>query len=239
MSAHILLIEDDPALLTILQAAIAFGGFSEQSVGRGRDALAAFDAAEFDAVLIDLGLPDMDGAELLQSLRERSDVPIIVVSGRGAERDKIEALDLGADDYVSKPFLPGELLARVRAALRRHMRLNRPDRVAEGGSTREPIAAGALRLDPLDRSVSLGDRRTVLSGAEFRILKLLAEQSGAVVTKNDMLDLLYRGDPPPGTRVIEVYISKIRRKLLELDDGEMVLTVRGEGWQLMPPEAQA
>ena len=120
MAARILVIEDDPALLTILKAALDYGGFKEELVGSGADVVAAFKRRGFDAVLIDLGLPDVYGAEVLRELRADLDVPILVVSGRGSERDKIDALDLGADDYVSKPFLPGELLARIRAALRRH-----------------------------------------------------------------------------------------------------------------------
>ena len=107
MTARILLVEDDPALLSILTAAIGFGGFSSDPVRTGLEALKAFERGGFDAVLMDLGLPDMDGGEVLTSLRAMTDIPIIVVSGRGSERDKIQALDLGADDYVAKPFLPG------------------------------------------------------------------------------------------------------------------------------------
>ena len=156
MSARILLVEDDAALLTILEAAVAHGGFSSEAVGSGAAAVEAFRSRPFDAVLIDLGLPDRDGGEVLQALREASDVPILVVSGRDSERDKVEALDKGADDFIAKPFLPGELLARIRSALRRHRGEQGP---AEAGvratEMRDPISVGPLILDPLHRSAEL------------------------------------------------------------------------------------
>lgn len=119
MNARILIIDGDPAMLAILRASVADGGFDCRSAVSGEEALELFKAGAFDAVLMDLGLTDIEGGELLHTIRALSDVPIIVVSGRIAEEDKIQALDLGADDYVAKPFLPGELLARIRAALRR------------------------------------------------------------------------------------------------------------------------
>ena len=237
MTARILLVEDDPALLSMLRAAVVYGGFSEESVASGREAIARFKAGSFDAVLIDLGLPDLDGSEVLLSLRGISDVPILVVSGRGAERDKIALLDLGADDYIAKPFLPGELLARLRAALRRHRAQAEPGEAAPADD-RQPIRVGPLTLDPFDRSVSSEGGSAMLTDGEFTILKALIGAPGTFVPKDELLRALYCNDQPPAeTRIVEVYVSNIRRKLRDLCEEEWILNARGRGWKLDLPRA--
>lgn len=236
MSARILLVEDDPALLTVLQAAVEYGGFKSESVGTGRDAIERFRSRPFDVVLIDLGLPDLDGGEVLAKLRESSDVPILVVSGRGTERDKVEALDRGADDFVSKPFLPGELLARIRAALRRYRGQEEVPAVEEADDGRDPIQVGALTLDPFHRTVELHGRKTVLSDTEYKVLKRLATSREGVVSKSSLLKTLYDSDALEETRIVEVYISNIRRKLRSLHEYDLILNFRGRGWKLVVPE---
>jgi DNA-binding response OmpR family regulator len=236
MSARILLVEDDPALLSVLRAAIAFGGFTEESAASGRDAIALFERTPFDAVLVDLGLPDLDGAEVLLSLRKLSDVPIIVVSGRGGEHDKIALLDLGADDYIAKPFLPGELLARVRAALRRHRAQGTGGSGAATDDDRHPIRAGSMTLDPFHRTVAIGAETALLTEGEFTVLKALINAAGTFVPKEELLRALYCDEEPPAeTRIVEVYISNIRRKLRGMRDDEMILNARGRGWKLELP----
>lgn len=233
MSARILLVEDDPALLAILKASVAYGGYASESVSRGEDAVRALEAGQFDVLLLDLGLPDCEGGELLSRLRSFSDVPIIVVSGRGTERDKIEALDLGADDFVAKPFLPGELLARVRATLRRAA--SRHSARAAEDPARSPLRVGALTLDPLHNSAALGTGRVTLNAAEFRVLQLLA-RGGATVSRTDLLAGLYGDNAPAETNVVDVYISRLRAKLRDLPDAEdLVVNVRGQGWRLRIP----
>jgi two-component system KDP operon response regulator KdpE len=237
MTARILIVEDEPSLLAILQAAVTHGGFKSDSVGTGAAAMAALAESRFDAVLMDLGLPDMDGAELLATLRERFDLPVIVVSGRGTERDKIDALDRGADDYVAKPFLPGELLARLRAALRRHrIHAAKLGERTRSGDQRDPVAFGPLTLDPLDRSVELKGRKTFLSDAEFKVLLMLATSEESIVDKPSLLKTLYDAEVLQETRIVEVYISNIRRKLRDLHDMELILNFRGRGWKLIAPE---
>jgi two-component system KDP operon response regulator KdpE len=238
MSARILLVEDDPALLTILQASIAYGGFTAESVGSGNEAIELFRSHAFDAVLVDLGLPDLDGAHVLRTLRAESDVPILVVSGRMSERDKIEALDQGADDFISKPFLPGELLARIRAALRRHatQREGPNGERAPGLDSRDPVSIGPLTLDPFHRTVELHGRTTVLSDAEFKILNTLATSAEDVVSKASLLKTLYDSEALEETRIVEVYISNIRRKLRSIRDAEFIFNFRGRGWKLVVPE---
>ncbi|HEX8571126.1 MAG TPA: response regulator transcription factor [Allosphingosinicella sp.] len=233
MTAHVLVVEDDAALLAMLQAALAYGGFASDAVSRGADAVTAVESGRFDAILLDLGLPDCEGGELLPRLRALSDLPIIVVSGRGAERDKIEALDLGADDFVAKPFLPGELLARIRAALRRYAA--RQDRGPEDPA-RSPLRIGGMILDPLDCSVGLAGGKAELSGAEFQVLQRLASGRGATVSRSELLAEMYGDEAPAETNVIDVYISRLRAKLRDLPGGEdLIANVRGQGWRLRIP----
>ena len=240
MSARILLVEDDPALLTILQAAMNFGGFRGEAVSSGCDAIEAFKARPFDAVLVDLGLPDLDGTDLLHALRELSDVPILVVSGRDTERDKIDALDRGADDFIPKPFLPGELLARIRSALRRYRTMREREAAGAGRidtlDLRDPISIGPLVLDPFDRTVELNGRKTQLSEAEFKVLTTLATSDEDVVSKQALLRRLYDSDAFAETRIVEVYISNIRRKLRSIREYDFILNFRGRGWKLVIPE---
>lgn len=238
MTARILLVEDDPVLLSILSAAIGFGGFQSEAVKTGLEALKAFEQGGFDAVLMDLGLPDMDGGEVLTSLRRHTDIPIIVVSGRGSERDKIQALDLGADDYVAKPFLPGELLARLRAALRRHRRGRGGGGEGEGAAApvdaeRMPVRLGQITLDPLKRSAEADGQEVTLNETEYKVLSLLARERGTIVARTDVLAALYGDHPPKESRIVDVYISNIRKKLAPLPGGEeLIATYRGRGWMI-------
>ncbi len=239
MSAHLLIVEDDPALTTILEAAINYGGFTSKAAASGGEALSLFANDRFDAVLMDLGLPDRDGGELLQQLRTQSDVPILIVSGRGTEQDKIEALDLGADDFLAKPFLPGELLARIRAALRRATPADHGDdgRLVHGADDeRQPVRVGALTLDPFDQTATLGDRGTVLSDAEYKVLKALATNADRLVSKPDILRVLYGDEEPRETKVVDVYISRIRQKLKGIGaEDDLILNRRGMGWTFRQP----
>ena len=241
MNACILIVEDEPALLAMLSAAVAFGGYSSQSVSSGQEALDALATGRFDVVLLDLGLPDGDGGQLLPAIRKTSNVPIIVVSGRGTERDKIEALDLGADDFVAKPFLPGELLARIRAALRRSQArgIANPAKAAPAplpSPAGECENFGPLSLEPLSRSLSLGDQKIILSGAEYRVLRLLALRAGATVSRADVRQHLYAADTASDSNIVDVYISRIRAKLRSiLPSEDLIANVRGEGWRLHLP----
>ena len=185
---QILLIEDEPAMLHLLEATMAYGGLKSDAAPSASEALIRLETNEYDAVLLDLGLPDADGARVIESIRNNSDVPILVVSGRGTERDKIAALDLGADDYIAKPFLPGELLARIRAALRRNP-------AKEEIPTRLP--ARRLRLSPLEK----------------KLFALLEDRAGEVVTNDEITDALWGTTSASGISHLRVLVAHLRRKL--------------------------
>ncbi|HZF43113.1 MAG TPA: response regulator transcription factor [Sphingomonadaceae bacterium] len=229
MAAKLLIVEDDQAVLAVLEAAVRYGGFASLSVGTGREALAEVSDGGFAAVLLDLGLPDTTGDLLLQELRQKTTIPILVVSGRGTESSKINALDLGADDFIEKPFLPGELLARIRAAIRRSPRHSDP-LTAE----RLPLRVGSLVLDPLDRTVRVREATVQLNEAEHRILFLLATEAGDLVSRAALLRDFYGDDASLQTKILDVYISRLRAKLRQLiPDRELIVSQRGAGWSLV------
>jgi DNA-binding response OmpR family regulator len=241
MSAHLLVIEDDPALLFMLEAALSYGGFTSRSAKTGREGVDAFKTEQFDGVLMDLGLPDFDGGELLTTLRQLSDMPIIVVSGRGTEQDKVEALDLGADDFVPKPFLPGELLARIRAALRRTAPLSREaassnvQRLQAGPA--EPLAIGSMVLNPVERRLEFNGRTVPLTDGEYTVMRVLAANIDATVPKPAILEALYGQDDARETKIVDVYISRLRQKLRQIEGGDdLIHNFRGRGWSLRTPE---
>ena len=241
MSARLLVVEDDPALLFMLEAALSYGGFDSRSAATGRDAISRFKSEQFDAVLMDLGLPDFEGGELLRVFRQLSDLPIIVVSGRGTEQDKIEALDLGADDFVPKPFLPGELLARIRAALRRAAPLSQEaaSSAVQALQKREAaaIVLGALTLDPSERNLEFKGHKVPLTEGEYTVLRVLVANHDATVPKSVILEALYGQADARETKIVDVYISRIRQKLRQIDDGEdLIQNFRGRGWSLRTPE---
>ena len=240
MTARLLLVEDDPALLAVLKAAVSYGGFASHSVATAADATVALQAGGFDALLLDLGLPDAEGDELLPRFRALTDIPILVVSGRAAEQDKIAALDRGADDFIAKPFLPGELLARIRVALRRAARDSQAGTAPPQGSgaapQEEPIWAGAMKLDPAGMTVTVEGFSVDLVPSEYRLLRRLARDCGSPVSRADLLEELYGDEAPSESNIVDVYISRIRAKLRPLPGGEdFVANIRGLGWKLRTP----
>ena len=240
MTAHLLVVEDDPALLFMLEAALSYGGFTSTAATTGLQAIDSFKSGRFDGILMDLGLPDFEGGELLRAFRQLSDLPIIVVSGRGTEQDKIEALDLGADDFIPKPFLPGELLARIRAALRRTAPLSRE---AAASAVRQmereenrPVRIGAMTLNPAERSLELRGHQLSLTDGEYTVLRVLAANHDATVPKSVILEALYGQDDVRETKIVDVYISRIRQKLRQIDSNEdLIQNFRGRGWSLRAP----
>lgn len=221
---HVLVVEDDPGIATPLVGVLERAGFSTSHVATGREALAADPG---DLVLLDLGLPDMDGVDVCRRLRERSAVPIIVVTARGDEVDRVVGLEVGADDYVVKPFGKRELVARIRAVLRRTGgAASTPD---EHDETADRTVVGSLVVDRRAHRVLVADAEVALTPTEFDLLELLARDPGAVVRRSEILDEVWDGEWYGPTRTIDVHVAELRRKL---GDAGWIETVRGVGFRL-------
>jgi two-component system KDP operon response regulator KdpE len=224
--ATILLIEDDPQIRRFLQATLASQGYRLVEAPTGTAGLADAANRPPELVILDLGLPDMDGLEVIRRLREWTRIPIVILSARGQERDKIEALDAGADDYVSKPFGVGELLARVRVALRR---------VAQGGGEGDEscFAVGELRVDLAHRSVTVAGQAVHLTPIEYRLLAVLVRHPGKIVTHRQLLSEVWGPQHTEQAHYLRVYAGQLRRKL-EKDSARprYLLTEPGVGYRL-------
>jgi two-component system, OmpR family, response regulator RegX3 len=217
---ELLLIEDDDAIAVPLAKGLQREGFTVRCVANAADALAA---PEADLVLLDLVLPDLDGYEVCRRLRARSDVPIIVITARGDEVDRVVGLELGADDYLVKPFGFRELVARIRAVTRR--RQPRPD---DPG----PVRVGPLELDRRTRRVRMAGVDVALTAKEFDLLALLAEDAGAVLTRQEILEAVWDAHWYGPTKTLDVHVASLRRKL---GDPTVIETVRGVGFRLCDP----
>jgi two-component system response regulator RegX3 len=217
---RVLLVEDDEAIASPLVRGLEREGFAVEHRDRGADALESLDRAGTDVVLLDLGLPDVDGFELCREVRSRSPVPIIVVTARGDEIDRVVGLELGADDYVVKPFGLRELVARIRAVTRR------APRPADSPAD-EPEAR--LVIDRRTRRVTLDGEEIALTPKEFDLLALLESDAGAVCSRQDIIDRVWDPHWYGPTKTLDVHIGSLRRKL---GDPRWIETVRGVGYRL-------
>ncbi len=214
----ILVIDDEPQIHRFLKPALEAAGYAVERADRADQGLRLAAARAPDAILLDLGLPDMDGQEALNRLRKFSDVPVIVISARDREAEKIEALDGGADDFVEKPFAVGELLARIRAALRH--------RLAQQG-TPEIFRSGTLEMDLLRRVVKVAGEPVVLSPREYGLLALLVRNVGRVMTHRQLLTAVWGPAHVEDVQYLRVYIGHLRQKL-----GALIATEAGVGYRL-------
>jgi len=219
----ILLVDDEPAIRESLAFALRRDGFEVSQAATLREARAL--AGAVDLLILDLVLPDGNGLEFLRSLRARSDVPVIVLTSRDEETDRVVGLEIGADDYVLKPFSPREVAARVRAVLRR---------AAKGGQPEEkPLRAGELSLDARTRKAAVGEHELGLSRTEFNLLALFLRSPGRVFERSQILDAVWGSDVVVGDRTVDVHVKALRRKLDEAGGDSRVLeTVRGVGYRL-------
>jgi len=203
--SFILAVDDDPALLRTLTINLRARGYQVETAGDGRSALQVVAERRPDLVLLDLGLPDIDGISVLTQLRSFAAVPVLVLSARHASDDKVEALDLGADDYVTKPFGMEELLARIRAALRHSpLAASTPPRVVE---------AGNLRLDLSDQTAERGGEAVHLTPTEWRLIEVLTRHPGQLVRQSDLLREVWGPSYHRETNYLRVYLANLRRKL--------------------------
>jgi len=220
----VLVIDDEPSIQRVLKPSLTAAGYRVSMCGTGTDALSQVAHAIPDVILLDLGLPDMDGKDVIVSLRSWTIAPIIVLSARNDENERIAALDVGADDYVIKPFHMGELQARVRAALRYRQR-----RQVE----QTTFSAGGLHIDFAQRSVTLAGQPVKLTRKEYDLLRTLAQHAGQVVTHKQLLAAGW-GAAVTDTQFVRVYIGQLRQKIEEdPSTPRLVLTESGVGYRLI------
>jgi two-component system KDP operon response regulator KdpE len=225
-SPLVLVVEDEPQMRRFLRTALAAQGFRVVEAETAREALVAATTHNPEIVLLDLGLPDGDGVDLARRVREWSRVPIIVVSARGREDDKVKALDAGADDYLTKPFGTNELLARIRVALRHAAQ-------AAAGSGSPVLEIGPLRIDLARREVSVGGREVHLTPIEYRLLAHLAQHAGKVLTHRQILKEVWGPPYADQTHYLRVFMAQLRRKI-EADSARprLLVTEPGVGYRL-------
>ena len=221
--ATVLIVDDEPRIASLVADYLTDAGFAVIEAGDGRAALDAFRADRLDLVVLDLGLPDTDGLDVLRTIRAGSGVPIVILTARSDETDKVVGLELGADDYVVKPFGPKELVARVRALLRR------VETRAGSGST--PVRIGDVSIDVPKMTVERAGREIELTATEFRILEALSSQPGRVFTRGQLLDAVHGVSFESYERAIDAHIKNIRRKLEPDSKPRYVLTVHGVGYK--------
>ena len=221
LGGRVLVVEDDTEITDALRRSLRHEGYEVRTAGDGVEALDA--AAEFipDLVVLDLGLPRLDGIEVCRQLRAEGDVPILILTARTETDDRVTGLDSGADDYLVKPFERQEFLARIRALLRR-----RPPR----GSA--SLSVGDLMLNPDTREVNRGDREIELTNREFELLEYLMRNERLVVSRERLLDEVWGYDPMAATNTIDVFISNLRRKLEAAGEPRLLHTKRGAGYVL-------
>jgi two-component system, OmpR family, KDP operon response regulator KdpE len=223
---RILVVDDEPQIHRFLAPALAASGYETVRAERGDEALRLAAARAPDAILLDLGLPDMDGHEVLRKLREFTDVPIIILSARDREAEKISALDAGADDYVEKPFKLGELLARIRTALRHRLRQENAEK---------PLSISGLVIDPVAHKVTLDGEVLPLTRREHALLLLLTRNRGRVLTHKQILTAIWGHAHTEDVAYLRVYIGQLRRKL-GAGFAALILTEPGIGYRLQDVE---
>jgi two-component system response regulator RegX3 len=230
---RILVVEDEESYRDPLTYQLTREGFEVVEAADGHSALAAYDAEGADLVLLDLMLPGLSGTEVCRELRARGDVPVIMLTAKDSEIDKVVGLELGADDYVTKPYSYRELLARVRAVLRRRQPSDSTDHDEDG-----VLEVGPVRMDVERHTVAVSGESVALPLKEFDLLELLMRNAGRVLTRGQLIDRVWGADYVGDTKTLDVHVKRIRSKI-EPDPGspKYLLTVRGLGYKLADDEA--
>src|SRR5438874_3145026 len=222
MSGSVLLVEDEENLASLVGAYLEQEGYRVIPVVTGADALRAIETESVRLVVLDLNLPDMDGLDVCRQIRARSAVPIVMLTARDEEADRLAGLETGADDYIGKPFSPRELVARMRAVLRR----------VEPHSEEELLVLGDVVLRRSAREVEVGGRPVELRPKEFDLLAYLMQNRGAVLSRDLLLERVWGFDYAGGTRTVDVHVAQLRRKLGRPD---LIRTMRGSGYKAVQP----
>jgi DNA-binding response OmpR family regulator len=224
MSARILIVEDEPEIVEILVSYLKQDGFLASSTASGEEALAKLKNESFDLVLLDIMLPDLNGLEVCREIRKTSSIPVVMLTARDNEADKIVGLELGADDYITKPFSPREVVARVKAVLRR----------TQTALSEKIIQVGDLSIDPLRYEVKVKGQQVELTSTEFRILEVLARNQGQVFTRLQLIDQVQGYSFEGYERTVDAHIKNIRHKI-ESDPKQprYIKTVYGVGYKLV------
>lgn len=218
---RVLIVDDDVQLCRLLTERLGSEGFTIEAVHDGMHGLERALSAEHALVVLDLMLPGMGGLDVLRRLRAKSPVPVLILTARGEDIDKILGLEIGADDYVPKPFNPRELIARIRAILRRTSRV---------AASTGPLVVGDLRLDPQTREVWANNVLVNLTSVEFTLLETLLRDAGHILTRDLLTESVLGRKLGPFDRVIDVHISNVRKKLGPSDHGQRIKAVRGSGY---------
>ena len=230
--ATVLVVEDDAETRAVLVRELGSRGYRTQEAADGRSALERWEASRPDVVLLDLGLPDLDGLDVIRRIRRDAMTPIVILSGRYAEREKVEALDRGADDYVTKPFGLDELHARIRVALRRA--------AGPGADAAGRITVGPLVFDARTHEVRVGDERVDLTPREFELLRVLLGEQGRVVTKGKLLRAVWGQAYQGEDSYVYVHVSQLRHKLAAADTSgalrDLIVTEPGIGYRVREPD---
>ena len=228
---RILLVDDEQPIQTLLSFPLQRDGYEVVQASDGREALSRFDEQAFDLVVLDVMMPRMDGLEVCRRLRARSSVPIIMLTAKSEEIDKVLGLELGADDYITKPFSMREFRSRVKAALRRSG-MAQADEDAE-----RPVESGGLRIDPAKRSVTLDGESIATTFVEFEILNALARSPGRVFTRDMLLSRVWGDSAFRDPRTIDVHIRHLREKIeRDAKEPDYIFTVRGVGYRFRDEE---
>lgn len=218
---RVLIIDDDTELCQLLAARMIDEGFEIEAVHDGARGLERALSREHSLVVLDLMLPGMGGLDVLRRVREQSPMPVLILTARGEDVDRILGLEIGADDYLPKPFNPRELIARIRAILRRTVR-------AAGGT--HPLIVGDLRLEPASREARIEGRVLSLTSVEFALLEMLMQHAGRIVTREELTEAVLGRKLGPFDRVIDVHVSNIRKKLGTSQGVERIKAIRGSGY---------
>jgi two-component system response regulator RegX3 len=226
--ARVLVVEDEESFSDALSYMLRKEGFEVSVAATGTAALTEFDRTGADIVLLDLMLPEMSGTEVCRALRAKSTVPIIMVTARDSEIDKVVGLELGADDYVTKPYSPRELVARIRAVLRRQA----PEPIDTIGAT---LSAGPVRMDVERHVVTVSGENVPLPLKEFELLELLLRNAGRVLTRGQLIDRVWGADYVGDTKTLDVHVKRLRSKIEpEPSTPRFLVTVRGLGYKFEP-----